>query len=483
MSQSTNAKRRLHGKQEPRIRICPNYDYTYGEDAATLAKSYGLDPDPWQRMILNDWLGRIGDDMYAADTCGVSVPRQNGKNGVLEGRELYGISVEGEKILHTAHEVKTARKAFLRLVSFFENEREYPELVELVKDIRKANGQEAIILNNGGSIEFSARSRGAARGFTVDVVVCDEAQELTDEQLEALLPTSSAGPLGNSQLILLGTPPGPGSAGTVFKRTRHNALSGGSEGICWHEWSVDSIGDVKDESRWEETNPALGIRLQRKSIEKELATMSADGFARERLGWWQEGSVDAIFSRGEWEALATDSPPADGKTAYGIKFSVDGSSVALAVALISDEETPYVEVIEHRSMSSGSAWLADFVEHAWKTATAVVIDGKAGAQNLIDELRRRGVGKRVIVAPSAADVITAASGFISDVHEEKVAHYNQPALNDSVLNAQRRAIGTAGGFAFKGYNGADMSPLEACSLALWGAKTSKRDPSRKLRIG
>ena len=26
-------------------------------------------------------------------------------------------------------------------------------------------------------------------------------------------------------------------------------------------------------------------------------------------------------------------------------------------------------------------------------------------------------------------------------------------------------------------------PIEAAALALWGAKTSKRDPSRKMRIG
>jgi hypothetical protein len=32
----------------------------------------------------------------------------------------------GEKFLHTAHEVKTARKAFLRIASFFENRRNTP---------------------------------------------------------------------------------------------------------------------------------------------------------------------------------------------------------------------------------------------------------------------------------------------------------------------------------------------------------------------
>jgi hypothetical protein len=63
-------------------------------------------------------------------------------------------------------------------------------------------------MGNGGSIEFIARSSGSGRGFTVDVLVCDEDQDLTDEELAALLPTISAAPSGNPMVILTGTPPG-----------------------------------------------------------------------------------------------------------------------------------------------------------------------------------------------------------------------------------------------------------------------------------
>ncbi|NKU63881.1 hypothetical protein GS891_12230 [Rhodococcus hoagii] len=79
-----------------------------------------------------------------------------------------------------------ARKAFKRLQHFFGSEKndpdaKFPELNALVEEIRSTNGQEAIVLKNGGSIEFVARSKGSARGFTIDVVVMDEAQELADE--------------------------------------------------------------------------------------------------------------------------------------------------------------------------------------------------------------------------------------------------------------------------------------------------------------
>ena len=51
-------------------------------------------------------------------------------------------------------------------------------------------------------------------------------------------------------------------------------------------------------------------------------------------------------------------------------------------------------------------------------------------------------------------------------------------LNESAITAVKRPI--AGGFGFGGDN---SLPVEACALALWGAKTSRRDPTRKMKIG
>src|SRR4051812_10054200 len=150
----------------PRVRLAPRSVSSDVDDAAFLSSGYGLTPDDWQEDVLDDWLGRRRDGRWAAATCGLAVPRQDGKKGIIEIRELFGMVMLGEKFLHTAHEVKTARKAFLRLAGFFENERQYPELAALVapSGVRKTNGQEAIVLRNGGSVEFIARSKGSGRG-------------------------------------------------------------------------------------------------------------------------------------------------------------------------------------------------------------------------------------------------------------------------------------------------------------------------------
>jgi hypothetical protein len=43
-------------------------------------------------------------------------PRQNGKGGIIEARELWGLFIGGEKlILHSAHEFKTAKEAMRRI--------------------------------------------------------------------------------------------------------------------------------------------------------------------------------------------------------------------------------------------------------------------------------------------------------------------------------------------------------------------------------
>lgn len=477
------------GAQEPRIRVEPNRAYSDGEDAADLASTYGITPDPWQRLILDAWLGRDENDKFTATSCGLSVPRQNGKNGLIEIRELYGMCCCGEKFLHTAHEVKTARKAFARLASWFENDKQYPELAGMVVSIRQTNGQESITLNNGGSIEFSARSRGAARGFTVDTVVFDEAQELTDEQVEAILSTMAAAPSGNRQFIYTGTPPSPGSPGTVFGRTRKNALAGSDKRLAWHEWSVDSIGDVSDRQRWYDTNPALGIRLDEDFTESEMNTMRPDGFARERLGWWASETANACFNSDEWGALSavfTDEEIAaqnKWRLAIGVKFSSDGLTASIAVAIWERGETPHVEVIESDSTAFGISWVVNRVEKMWRRASLIVVDGKSNAQTFINELVDAGVSKKAVMLSGPSHVIAASSMLINAVGSGEITHNNQPVLNDAVVYAQKRKIGSDGGYGFKSANEVDVTPLEAVALALWAVKTSKRNPNREMRIG
>lgn len=477
-----------HGKQEPRISIEPAYVYTDGGDAAELVSAYGFTLDPWQQQVINSWLGRDRTDHFTATSAGLSVPRQNGKNALLEVRELYGMVTMGEKILHTAHEVKTARKAFLRLAGFFENERQYPELAAMVVAIRKTNGQEAIELDNKGSVEFSARSRGAARGFTVDTVVFDEAQELTDEQLDALLPTLAAAPSGNRQYIYTGTPPSPACTGEVFRRTRVDALAGSDPSAAWHEWSVESLPPNGTSTQelvklaWD-TNPAMGYRIDEAFVEKEAHTMSLDGFARERLGWWvDQQSESCAITNAEWAACQIEPEDApDGLVSFGVKFALDGNMLCVSACV--KGETPYVELVETMQDSGGAiSKLAQWLYDRKDETCAVAIDGKSGQGALINTLYALGYPKRAIMRVGPTDAISAASGFLDAVRARKLTHIASPALDESATGSCRRSIGAHGGWGFGDTTRAYSTPIESAALALLASQTTRRNPSRKMHI-
>lgn len=442
---------------------------------------------PWEHGVLGDWCMRDALDRPAYVTCGLSVPRQNGKNAVLEAFEVYQLAVCGAHILHTAHRVKTAKKSFMRLVKYFKS-RKYPELSGLVENIRYTNGEEAIYLSNGGSVEFSARSRAGARGYDdIQIVVFDEAQDLTDDQLSAVMYTLAASSTGDRQMIFTGTPPDPQSPGAVFGRVRDAALKRPGARTLWHEWGVTELpdrkatfADVLDSVYL--ANPSMGYILDEEFTETEFNNSDIDGFARERLGWWSEQSAAAAIEKAIWKgcAIARDEAPDGGKKAFGVKFAPDGHLVAMSACLIPDDGGPaFVECIGTGSMADGTRWLSDFLatEDMEETTAAIAVDGKAGSGALIDKLLEV-YPRQAVMVPGSRGVMDASSMFEQALRERSVTHWDSPggeqrALDDSALAAVKRPIGSDGGWA---YGGDDSAIIESAVLAFWAAKTTKRDP-------
>lgn len=479
--------------QMPRVSLVPDFAFSHVEDAAFLSAGYGLTLDEWQWHVLEAWLAETKFGRWAAGRCGLAVPRQNGKNGAIEVRELYGMVALGEKFLHTAHEVKTARKAFKRLQWFF-GERandpgaKFPELNRLVKEVRNTNGQEAIVLKNGGSVEFIARSKGSGRGFTVDVLVLDEAQELNDDHMEALLPTTSSAPLQNPQVIFTGTPPNPGSNAGVFKRIRSEGVSGSGNRLAWHEWSIEepiTLEQVTDKDFWYACNPSLGGRLLEEVIEQELPpTMTLDGFMRERLGFWRETAdgTSRLISADDWARSVVEVAP-DGVISFGVAFSYDGLRMAVAGSRKHDDGV-FVELVGAFSgpVANGVAELADWLAERKDRIAEVGISGAAGS-TLVDALADRGFSRKQVRVFSAADYFAACAGFEAGLRDGTVTHSavdGQQVLDDSVAVCDRRMRGNSGAWGWVSTSpDGDETPIEAASVAVRTARTSKRVPGRK----
>ena len=479
------------GNQEPTFHHSEKYSKSEGEFAALLSASYDLTPHPWQRSILNDWLAVDEKGKLIHSYCVLEVPRQNGKTGVSDPRETWGLIKRGEKILHTAQEFQTAKKAFDRLRKKFGTKKndpfaEYPELNALVDHYTTSAGQMVLDLTNGGHIEFRTRGNNSdmGRGGTFDLVVVDEAQSYTEEQDASLSPLNSAAPSGSPQTILMGTPPLPsaGNKGVIFARAIDGFHTDPASGSCISEWSVSEIGNVADKTRWYDTNPSLGYQLLEEALEKDFHTMSEDSFAREHLGYIAKAQitgVNYVISEKLWEACKSDDPKPEGKTAFGVKFSADGAFVSLCGAVIPKDGPARISLIEERPTATGLSWLADFLNARSTKACCVVIDGRNGVDVLIDKIAGTWKAKGSIVRPGVKDVVAAVSLLMDSLAEKSVTWFaGQEALKESAISSVKRSIGQGWGFG-----GDNSTAIEACSLALWGAKNSKRDPSKKMRIG
>ena len=475
----------------PSFHVAQPYEFTLADSAAKIARAAGIPLQDWQLDVLADWAACNADGQFVHRRNVASIPRQAGKSTVAVAWATT-LALNGYHVLWSCHNYSTTMEMRKRLTGIFGSRPKdkfarRPEFNSYVSAANNKTGQEAFELSTGGVIAFSTRTASAALGYTFDVVVYDEAQELTDEQQQVILPTTTSGPMMNPQSIYTGTPLRPGRPGTVFARERRSIMSGEDplgDFSLW-EWGVGEVGDIRDERRWSEVNPSIGRVANVDAISMALPpNMTELAFAQEYLGYWlPDGRGEIPEIDGEaWDALATDDPPREGRAVLAFKFSPDGSEGAVVACRKPAGGKPHVECVAVRSMSGGLQWFVDFAASRADRYAGFVVDGGGNAQEMCDRLRAAKVPRRAVSRPSTSQVCAAYAGLLSDVADGGFTHFGQPDLDRSAKNAKKRPIGKSG-FGFDGIDGADALPLEAAALALWGIDEIKRNPERKQRLG
>ncbi|QCB97128.1 hypothetical protein E5206_09445 [Arthrobacter sp. PAMC25564] len=488
----------LIGSQIARFNTAPSprgYSMVHADRALEFAEGYNHIADPWQAEAVRAWL-RTDDSGWCSSTWGLSVPRQNGKNGALEIVELYLMVALNLKILHTSHLLSSARKAFKRLMHFFGTKvndpyAKFPELNALVKEIRKTNGQEAIELINGGLIEVGARTGGAGRGSSFDVLVVDEGQEYEEDEQEALEPTTSASPSGDPVIIYMGTPPRYLSdRGAPFVRVRNAAITGADKRSAWVEHSpagdVDKMDEQElriftaDRKNWSDGNPALGGRIKLRTVEGEQFRMSPRSFARERLNMWPTPSDigKLAFTPQKWDELAIENPDAEWPlAAIGVDMNPERTKVSIGVATFSDTGGVHLELAADAPFDeAGTTALVDWLWTRAKRRIPVVVDAYSPARPIIEAALKN---KQMLVRILDANEYSQACVMLREAVERHpaITHFGQEHLDHSAKNTVQDQIkNRPGSFKWNRLSlDVDLSPIVSITCAHFGAlKFAKR---------
>lgn len=441
----------------------------------------GLNLDVWEALVLSESLGLGPGGRWAAFEVGLMVSRQNGKGAILEARELAGLFLLDERfIIHSAHQFDTSLEAFRRLLGLIEDS---PELDARVQRVSKSHGEEGIELKKNPRtglrqrIRFRTRTKGGGRGFTADLLILDEAMDLPESTVGALLPTLSARP--NPQVWYTGSAVDQekDENGVAFARVRERGLRGDDSALAYFEWSAAAehpaqltYTEATDPAVWAEANPGLGIRISEEHVGREQRSMDPRTFAVERLGvgdWPRtDGLEGVVITPEQWAVLADTESAALDPVCLCLDVAPNRSGGAIGASGYRSDGKAHVEVVEHRR---GTGWMAqralELVEA--HEPLAVLVDAVGPASSLLPELEQLGV--RVITV-NAKEHSQACGVFYDLAEQDHLRHLGTPELASAIAGAVKRPLGDAWAWSRKN-SSIDISPLVAITLALWGSRT------------
>lgn len=460
------------GRQTPTVsRVLP-YSESHGAEAVELYNQSGRTALEWQERMAEDIMAVTDEGLWVHMKFGWSIARRNGKSEILIMRAVWDLQ-HNRRTLYTAHRGSTSDNAWEKVCKLlakagYREDEDY-------KTYKSAGRRSIEWLRDGSEavVNFRTRTSLGGLGEGYDTLIIDEAQEYTADQETALKYVVTDSP--NPQTLMCGTPPTAVSSGDVFIKYRRRCLEGIEQDAGWAEWSVPALTDAHNADLWYETNPSLGYFLTERKIRSELGDDQVDDNIQ-RLGLWLRYSQKSAISEKEWMRCKVEAKPEllqPVRVFYGVKYAQKSGNVSLAAAVKTADDRIFVEAVDCRSVRDGTAWIISYLRSP--AAEKVVIDGAAGAPILTADMEEAEV-ECSHICPKVNEVITANALFETSLFDGKILHSGQPSLTQIVTNCDHRAIGTNGGYGYVSIlEGADVSLLEAVTLAHWAAGTAKEE--------
>lgn len=480
----------LPGVQRPRLLHLPDgiVSTALADEALELAAEFGLVVDEWQAFDLRVAMGIRADGSWAASEVGIDCPRQNGKGGILEVRQLAGLYLLERRLqVHTAHVFDTAEEHFVRMKDLVENGP--PELERHTK-IRTANGAQAIEVSLPGRpkcrLRFRARKGGGGRGLSGDDIYLDEAMMIRGGVMASLRYALRGRP--NHQLWLTASAPIGVPESDEWRTTIRQAEKGEEPRLAFAGHSIDpaeapgkNATDVEVIRLASVANPALGTRIDHETVLHEFrkARDSSDPNAwqdwlRETLGVPDPDPYlddhEAKIPMVAWYSREDESSEISDRLVLAVDVSSDREWAAIGAAgRRPDGVSWHGEVIEHKPKTSWVARrVAELVESHGVSAP-VVLDASGPAGSLIGELEALGVPvDRVSVQGQAAACGLLFDLVVASEAPEGFWHLGQGDLDFSVRKAPVQVL-SSGAWRWAPSDEVDISPLRAVTFALGAA--------------
>lgn len=483
----TSPQPALRGSQVPRVANFPAYDLSAAPEIIDLAARAGLVLDEWQQYVLTHGLGMTAEGEWSASRVSVWVPRQNGKGAIIEALELAWLFLLDEDlVVHSSHQHRTSQKAYQRLEKLIRNT---PAMHKRVKAYRVSNGEQEIRLHDGRMLQYTTRSGTAVRGFSAPKIVLDEAQELNDEQIAAMMPTVSA--MDKWQVWFFGTPPRLNDAWAYG--LKDDGEAGDVSDLAHFDWGMPGNPDdpkvqtkIHDPVEWYRSNPAAPHRIKHATMEGESRPSGlGKSFGAERLGMWKPRAVGAgaPIPVKLWQSLADPESRRAGDIAVGIDVTPQQEHAAISIYGLRADGLGHVQLVAY---GPGTSWVYDkLVELDEQLAPiAFCLDVKGGAGALLQRITRSiaegGLGITLpddperpesgdLIIPSMNEVAAGVGQFINACKAPgggEVRHTGQGDLFSAVTNAKLRPLGDASAWGRR-QSDIDISPLVSATLARW----------------
>ena len=299
---TTEVKQPLVGALHPRLHSPYWTGKTRGDEVAAFAEKIGKPLLPWQRIIMDDLCAVDDDGKFVRRSSLILAARQSGKSWVARMRALAGLFVFDEaNVLIMSSKMKMSMKSFEMMVQIIEDNEFLTDQLKggtIAKGVRRANGSERILLENGHMLEVAAATSDGVRGFSASFLWIDELGSITEDAMDAAKSVTLAIP--NSQRLY--TSNAGSSESRVLNVMRDKAQFKPPKSFGYYEYSAPENCDVMDRSGWAAANPSLGTLVDESSIEEIIATTEINAVRRETLCQFVNGGAASPWTPGSWEA-------------------------------------------------------------------------------------------------------------------------------------------------------------------------------------